>query len=145
MSPCYDIFLKLVEKWQDKDVEGVLAFMDDDIVWHYAAGAMPPLKGKAVARKLLSRFQAEMHGIQWRIFAHAEVGHRLFIEGVDEYMTTEGLRIAAPYAGVIEFRDGLITGWRDYVDIGVIAQQKAGEPLSQQILDLIDREVAPAA
>jgi limonene-1,2-epoxide hydrolase len=145
MSPCYDIFLKLIEKWQDKDVEGVLAFMDDDIVWHYAAGAMPPLKGKAVARKLLARFQAEMHGIQWRIFAHAEVGHRLFIEGVDEYKTTEGLRIAAPYAGVIEFRDGLITGWRDYVDIGVIAQQKAGEPLSQQVLDLIDREVAPTA
>ncbi len=127
----------LIACWQAKDVEGVLAYMDEDIVWHYAAGAMPPIRGKAMARKLLQRFQADMHGIQWRIFAHAEDGDRLFIEGVDEYQTTEGLRIAAPYAGVLDFKDGLITGWRDYVDIGVIAQQKAGEPLSAQVLDLI--------
>jgi limonene-1,2-epoxide hydrolase len=38
---------------------------------------------------------------------------------------------------VLEFKNGLITGWRDYVDIGVIAQQKAGEPLSAQVLGLI--------
>ena len=131
------VLKNLITCWQAKDVEGVLAFMDEDIVWHYAAGAMPPIRGKAMARKLLHRFQADMHGIEWRIFAHAEDGNRLFIEGVDEYRTTEGLRIAAPYAGVLEFKDGLITGWRDYVDIGVIAQQKAGEPLSAQVLGLI--------
>lgn len=145
MTACYATLLKLIEKWQAKDVEGVLAYMDEEIVWHYAAAAMPPIRGKAMARKLLGRFQADMHGIQWRIFAHAEVGNRLFIEGVDEYQSAEGLRIAAPYAGVLEFRDGLITGWRDYVDIGVIAQQKSGEPLSQQVLDLINRETAAAA
>jgi limonene-1,2-epoxide hydrolase len=142
MSPCYDTLIKLIEKWQAKDVEGVLAYMDEEIVWHYAAGAMPPIKGKAMARKLLGRFQAGMHDIQWRVFSHAEVGGRLFIEGVDEYRSEDGLRIAAPYAGVLDFRDGLITGWRDYVDIGVIAQQKAGEPLSQHVLDLIDVDTA---
>lgn len=95
-----------------------------------------------MARKLLSRFQEDMHGIQWRIFAHAEVGETLFIEGVDDYQSTDGHRIAAPYAGVLDFRDGLIIGWRDYVDIGVIAQQKTGEPLSKQVLELINRPTA---
>ena len=44
------------------------------------------------------------HDIQWRIFAHAESGDRLFLEGVDEYRTGDGKRMALPYAGVLEFR-----------------------------------------
>jgi limonene-1,2-epoxide hydrolase len=142
MGRHYDILLKVIETWQTKDAEGVLAHLHEDIIWHYAAAAVPPIRGKAMARKLLTRFQQDMHGIQWRIFAHAEVGDTLFIEGVDDYQSTDGHRIATPYAGVLDFRDGLIIGWRDYVDIGVIAQQKAGEPLSKQVLELITRPTA---
>ena len=142
MGRCYSTLLKVIETWQAKDVEGVLAHMHEDIIWHYAAAAMPPIRGKAMARKLLSRFQQDMHGIQWRIFAHAEVGDTLFIEGVDDYQSIDGHRIATPYAGVLDFRDGLIIGWRDYVDIGVLAQQKTGEPLSTQVLELINRPTA---
>lgn len=142
MDRCYAILRQVIEAWQAKDVERVLAFMHDDIVWHYAAAAMPPVRGKAAARKLLTRFQADMHGIEWRIFAHAETGDRLFIEGVDDYRTTDGHRVATPYAGVLEFRDDLIVGWRDYVDLGVAAQQKAGEPLSRQVAELLDRPLA---
>jgi limonene-1,2-epoxide hydrolase len=142
MGRHYDILLKVIETWQTKDAEGVLAHLHEDIIWHYAAAAMPPIRGKAMARKLLTRFQQDMHGIQWRIFAHAEVGDTLFIEGVDDYQSTDGHRIATPYAGVLDFRDGLIIGWRDYVDIGVLAQQKVGEPLSKQVLELINRPTA---
>ncbi len=142
MGRHYDILLKVIETWQTKDAEGVLDHLHEDIIWHYAAAAMPPIRGKAMARKLLTRFQQDMHGIQWRIFAHAEVGDTLFIEGVDDYQSTDGHRIATPYAGVLDFRDGLIIGWRDYVDIGVLAQQKAGEPLSKQVLELINRPTA---
>jgi limonene-1,2-epoxide hydrolase len=142
MGRHYDILLKVIETWQTKDAEGVLAHLHEDIIWHYAAAAMPPIRGKAMARKLLTRFQQDMHGIQWRIFAHAEVGDTLFIEGVDDYQSTDGHRIATPYAGVLDFRDGLIIGWRDYVDIGVLAQQKTGEPLSKQVLELINRPTA---
>ena len=84
MTRCYAIMQTLIAAWQAKDVEGVLALMSDDVVWHYAAGAMPPVRGKATARKLLTRFQADMHDIRWRIFAYAETGDTLFIEGVDE-------------------------------------------------------------
>jgi len=116
MARLYDTLLQLIEAWQAKDIDRVLSFMHEDIVWHYAAGAMPPVRGKAKAAKLLTRFQAEMHDIRWRLFDHAESADRLFIEGVDEYRSAEGRRIAAPYAGVMEFRDGKIIAWRDYVD-----------------------------
>lgn len=142
MGRHFDTLSKVIAAWQAKDLDGVLAHLADDIVWHYAAPGLPPIRGKAVAAKLLQRFHADMHGIEWRIFAYAEAGERLFIEGVDDYRTTEGRRVAVPYAGVLEFRDGLIVGWRDYVDLGVIEAQKAGEPLSAQVLDLLARETA---
>lgn len=143
MGRRYDILRQVIEAWQAKDIDAVLAHMSDDIVWHYAAPGLPPVRGKAAARKLLTNFQADMHGIEWRIFAHAETADRLFIEGVDDYTTTDGRRVAAPYAGVLEFRGELICGWRDYVDLGVLAQQKAGEGLSRQVVELLDRPVAP--
>ena len=142
MGRHYDILLQVIEAWQAKDIDRVLDFMADDIVWHYAAAAMPPVRGKATAAKLLNRFHGDMHGIQWRIFAYAEAGDRLFIEGVDDYTTAEGHRVATPYAGVLEFRGDLIVGWRDYVDLGVVAQQKAGEPLTAQVEGLLARPVA---
>lgn len=143
MGRRYDILRQVIEAWQAKDIDAVLAHMSDDIVWHYAAPGLPPVRGKAAARKLLTNFQADMHGIEWRIFAHAETADRLFIEGVDDYTTTDGRRVAAPYAGVLDFRGELICGWRDYVDLGVLAQQKAGEGLSRQVVELLDRPVAP--
>ena len=142
MGSRYAILRQVIEAWQAKDIDRVVAHMHDDIVWHYAAAAMPPVRGKAAARKLLERFQTDMHAIQWRIFAHAEAGDRLFLEGVDDYRTSDGRRVAAPYAGVLDFRGDLIIGWRDYVDLGVVAQQKAGEPLSPQVEMLLDRVIA---
>lgn len=142
MSRLYAILQQVIDAWQAKDIDRVLGFMADDIVWHYAVAVMPPVRGKAAARKLLERFQADMHRIEWRIFAHAEAGDRLFVEGVDDYRTTEGHRVATPYAGVLDFRGDLIVGWRDYVDLSVMTEQKTGAPLTRQVLDLLDREVA---
>ena len=141
----YETFLRLIEAWQRKDIDGVLAFVADDIVWHYAAGPMPPVRGKATMRKLLQNFQADMHNVEWRIFAWAESGDRLFLEGVDEYQTADGRRVAAPYAGVIDFRGDLVSGWRDYVDLGLIASQKAGDPVSRHVEDLLARPRAVGA
>jgi hypothetical protein len=45
----------------------------------------------------------------------------------------------APYAGVLDFRGDLVVGWRDYVDVGVMAAQRAGEPLTDQVKSLSDR------
>ncbi|MFC3069187.1 nuclear transport factor 2 family protein [Phenylobacterium soli] len=142
MGRHFDTLSKVIAAWQAKDLDAVLSHLADDIVWHYAAPGLPPIRGKATAAKLLARFHADMHGIEWRIFNWSETYDRLFIEGVDDYRTSEGRRVAVPYAGVLEFRDGLIVGWRDYVDLGVIAAQKSGEPLSAQVLELLGEAAA---
>lgn len=135
-----DTLLGLIRAWRRKDIDGVLALMHDEVVWHYAAVIAPPLKGKAKARKLLESMALQVRDVTWRIFDHAETGDRLFVEGVDEYVSTEGRLVSAPYAGVVEFRDGLIVGLREYFDIGAVNALKAGEPLPEHVRALIARE-----
>jgi limonene-1,2-epoxide hydrolase len=139
MTRRIDQFLSIIDAWKRKDIEAVLATMSDDIVWHFAAGAEPALVGKAQARKFLTRFAADLVEVRWRIFHSAESGDRLFVEGVDEFVTLKGAVVTAPYAGVIEFRGDLVCGWRDYVDVGVIAAQRRGEAASKQVKELADR------
>lgn len=135
--PLYDRLRALIAAWTAKDLERVLGFMSEDIVWQYAAPGLPPLKGKGKARQLLQRFLSEMHDVEWRIEHHAETDHRLFVEGVDAYRTTDGVAVAVPYVGVLDFQDGLIIGWRDYVDLGVITDQKLGKPWPAHLTALV--------
>ncbi len=139
MAAKIDIYLAIIADWKRKDIDAVLSHMRDDIVWHFAAAAEPPLRGKASARKFLTRFGADIAEVRWRVFHHAESGNRLFVEGVDELVSPTGIVTVAPYAGVLEFDGDLVTGWRDYVDVGVMAAQRKGEPLSAQVLELMDK------
>jgi limonene-1,2-epoxide hydrolase len=134
-----EVLKAIIDAWTRKDIEAVLAHMDEDIVWHFAAAAEPPVRGKAQARKFLNRFGGGIADIRWRIFDYAEVGERLFVEGVDEFTTTGGLVVAAPYAGVLDFRGDRVVGWRDYVDVGVMTAQQSGAPISDQVKSLMDR------
>jgi limonene-1,2-epoxide hydrolase len=132
-------FQQVIEAWKRKDVDAVVGMMTDDVVWHYAAAIAPPARGKDAARAFLDRFGKSIAEINWRIFHSAETEDRLFVEGVDEYISTEGVSVAAPYAGIIEFRGDKISGWRDYVDYGVITAMKEGGAYSDQVKELIDR------
>src|SRR5208282_3168914 len=119
MTSRLQIYLALIEDWKRKDIDAVLARLTDDIVWHYAAAAQPPLKSNRAARKFLENFADILGEVRWRVFDAVEVGDRLFVEGVDEFFTKDDVRVATPYAGVLEFRGDLICGWRDYFDSGV--------------------------
>jgi ketosteroid isomerase-like protein len=139
MSPI-QVLLGLINAWKAKDIDGVLSLLHDDVVWYYAAAIASPLKGKAKARKFLEGLAPQVRDVTWRIFDYAERGDRLFVEGVDEYVSTEGRLVSAPYAGVVELRDGKIIGLREYFDLGVMSALKAGEDMKDHVRFLIARE-----
>ena len=139
MSDKLETMKGLIAAWTAGDVDGALAFMTDDIVWHYAAAVAPPLRGKDKARKFLDRFKADLAEVRWRLFDYAERGDKLFVEGVDEFLNREGHWVAAPYAGVLQFRGDLICDWRDYVDVGVMDAQRRGEARSAWVAAMIER------
>ncbi|QUD89490.1 nuclear transport factor 2 family protein [Phenylobacterium montanum] len=139
MPSRFDTYQAIIQAWKNKDIEGVLSHMTDDIVWHYAAAISPPAHGHAGARKFMETFGAKIDEVRWRVFCYAEAGDRLFVEGVDEYITKGGTRVAAPYAGVLEFRGDKICGWRDYVDSGVSSNMQAGGAAPAHVEELIAR------
>lgn len=132
-------FQAVIDAWKRKDIDYVIARMTDDVVWHFAAAVAPPARGKDKCRAFVTRFGAQLAEIRWRIFAHAETADRLFVEGVDEYTTVAGIDVAVPYAGVIDFRGDLISGWRDYIDRATIDAMSAGGAYPPQVVELIDR------
>lgn len=139
----YAQFQAVINHWRRKDATAVLAAMTDDIVWHIAATAKPPVVGKAAAAEFLRTFGGiisdQPGSIRWRIFNHSETADRLFVEGVDEFDGKDGRTVVAPYVGVIEFRGDKICGWRDYVDYGTIEKQRAGDPVPAHVAGLAGR------
>jgi limonene-1,2-epoxide hydrolase len=130
--------LALIGEWHRKDLKAVLARVTDDIVWHTHVGT-PPVRGKAAMSQTLDKLAIEMQQSRWRVFEHAERGDHLFVEGVDEFTTPAGKRVALPYAGVYRFRGTLICEWRDYFDRPLYDRMKAGEPFPDDIDALISR------
>jgi limonene-1,2-epoxide hydrolase len=129
----------MITAWRSKDLEGMLGHIDDDIVWHSHVGS-PPVLGKAAMREFAAKLTAQMNDIRWRIFDVAQNGNRLFLEGVDDFVTAEGRRVVLPYAGVLSFRGARISEWRDYFDRALFDRLKAGEPLPQYLQALTTRE-----
>jgi limonene-1,2-epoxide hydrolase len=128
----------LITAWRGKDLEGMLAHIDDDIVWYSHVGS-PPIIGKVAMREFAGKLTAGMNDIRWRLFDTARNGNRLFVEGVDDFVTNDGRRVALPYAGVLTFKGERISEWRDYFDRALFDRLKAGEPMPAHLQVLVDR------
>lgn len=133
-------FLALVEAWKARDIEGVLGVLHEEIVWHYAVAIAPPVRGKIKARKFLEAMALQVTDVRWRIFDYATRDDRLFVEGVDEYVSQEGHLVSAPYAGVVAFRDSKIIALREYFDISAVNALKAGQTMPEHVRLLIARD-----
>lgn len=130
----------IIAAWHKQDVEGVLAQLTDDIVWHNSSGYAPAIAGKAAMRSVLQTMAPVIQTSAWRMFDFAVSGNCLFTEGVDEFWTKSGGHIAIPYAGIFEFRGPLICNWREYYDGRISSEMKNGAPLTDEIRSLIERK-----
>lgn len=142
MPRLYPVLMAVIEAWHHQDIDGVLAHVTDDIVWRNTSGYAPAIRGKAAMRKALEGMAPLIKTNKWRIFDHAENETRLFMEGVDEFWLTTGQHVAIPYAGSLEFRGLLIHEWREYFDGRISLAMKAGEPMTDEIAQMISRPVA---
>lgn len=132
-----EVVQTIIDSWKKKDVEAVLAQLTEDVEYHYLVGERP-LIGKEWVSKFLNRFGKDISDTNnWRITRSAESGNALLLEGVDDYLATDGTHIRYPYMGAFEFRDGLVSHWRDYADAGLISRVKKGEELPAWLQSLV--------
>ncbi len=106
----------LIACWEQRDIDAVLECLTDDIEYFWHIGSRP-VKGKATMRKFLNNYSGNYDQKRWDIFNFAENGDLLLIEGHEELWDNEHQRtIHQPFMQAFEFRDGLISHWRDYYE-----------------------------
>lgn len=123
MSQMRDTLTAIMEATQAQDNERFLGCLTDDVEYHFHVGS-PCVRGKEGVRRFLARYRTIAEDVVWRVDRLAEADGCLFIEGYEEYTDKRtGDRIAHPYMGILEFRDGKIAKWRDYFEMN---QKKSG-------------------
>jgi len=132
-----DVVRALMRAWSAHDVEGVLALVSDDVIWHYAVG-LPPCLGKAAMGEFLTGLAGHQQELAWRLTNHAETNDRVLVEGVDDYVNPAGHRVQVPYMGAYDFDGDSITGWRDYVDMRTMRAAEKGGGVPEHLVALVE-------
>jgi len=113
-----DLVRRFIGAWEARSVEDVVVMMTPDAV--YKNSGLPDYVGHDQIRAFVGGFLAKSTYVQFKVHHIAETADgTVLTERTDEFRLDEGL-LSVPVMGVFEFQDGLISGWRDYFDPGVI-------------------------
>jgi len=119
-----------IARLNDKDLDGAQALLSDDFVWENI-GMEPPANrvqgGAGMAHRLRAVFDVCVK-IDWIILEQLEAGDTVMNERRDDHYFQPDLfpksnYLAAPVCGVWKVREGKITLWRDYSDLGDFERQ----------------------
>lgn len=111
--------------WNACDIEAMLALCAEDIVYHNIP--MEPVHGITAMRAMVEGFLADIASCDWRTHAIAANGNVVLTERTDGFNFKDGRKAAIRVMGTFELDDaGLITGWRDYFDMGEFQREFAG-------------------
>jgi len=113
-----------------KDLAACEALLDAEVVYHNV-GSDPAIGRDATLASL--KFQFDMfEPIAFVIRNLAVDGDTVLTERVDE-VTANGIMAPVPLMGTFETRNGLITAWRDYFDMGLTGRLVAGEDVGAHL------------
>ena len=115
--------LAFIAAWEARDVEKILAAMTPDAIYHNIP--MQAMKGREAIREFVAPFLAGATRVEWTVHNIAEnAGGTVLTERTDVFEMGPK-RISLPVMGTFEFRDGLISAWRDYFDLADFQRQMA--------------------
>ena len=97
---------------------GVLrAFFADDVVYHNIP--MGPAEGIEATMATIDMFLSICEGLEFEVHHLASDGDVVLTERTDTF-TMHGKTAPLPVMGTFHVRDGKITAWRDYFDMGQV-------------------------
>jgi len=122
MSDQTQLVRDFISKFNEKDVDGIMAFFAEDAVYHN----MPsdPVTGLEGIRQLVSFFVDRADTIDWEITHIAQTDNTVLTERIDRFII-KGNEVVLPIMGAFEIRDGKIAAWRDYFDMATWQRQTA--------------------
>lgn len=117
------VILDFIAAWSRLDVEELLAFFCEDGVYHNMP--MSPVAGKAALRPFIGAFLKGWSSTEWDVLNIMSAGDVVIAERLDRTKVGDK-SIDLPCCGVFEMRDGRISVWRDYFDMGTYTRALAG-------------------
>lgn len=109
-----------IKAWCDRDLDAIMDHFTDDAA--YANVPMgPPHVGKPAIRAFVEGFIGSATGIEFVVHHQVEGADGVVMNERTDILDLGGNHIELPVMGVFEFRDGRISAWRDYFDMGAFA------------------------
>lgn len=107
--------------WEDRDVEAILATLDDAVVFQNVPA--PAVHGLAATRDFILPIIRETIAIDFELLALAvnEHGDTVLTERLDRLHYPSGV-VEIPVMGVFVVRNETIVEWRDYSDFASIGE-----------------------
>jgi limonene-1,2-epoxide hydrolase len=109
--------------WSKMDLDKILAFLTPDCFYHNIP--MEPLVGHAAIRPFMEPMVASSSSITYVVHAIAEAPNGWVLTERTDIMVMGDKTVSIPVMGVFEFKDGLISAWRDYWDLPSFEKQMA--------------------
>jgi limonene-1,2-epoxide hydrolase len=123
MSAHLDTVRTFFAAWARQDHTAVLELLHEEVVYQNMPFA-EVLRGRPEIAKFMAKFGRGMEDIRVDLRHLIASGDVVFHEGTENYIR-KGRPVSLPYAGVFEFKDGKIIGWRDYFDYASLERQLA--------------------
>lgn len=123
MSSNTDLVQEFCAVWPSMDLDRVMGFFADDAVYTNIP-IDPPNEGTEAIRKTIEGFFGMAKKIEFVVHHATEnAAGVVMTERTDRFLIAkeDGSEkwAEAPVMGVFEIRDGKITAWRDYFDMGM--------------------------
>ncbi|MFA5495340.1 MAG: limonene-1,2-epoxide hydrolase family protein [Porticoccaceae bacterium] len=116
-------FLNLFHGDQWPDFDQAVSMFAENCVCYVVYPTTPPVKGRAALRQELERQARDSSNPKCVINAVANNGKQVFVERVDSFLTL-GKPLSISINSVFDVNDdGLIEGWREYMDPMTTARQ----------------------
>jgi limonene-1,2-epoxide hydrolase len=118
------IVRQLCDTFEKHDAEAFRPFFTDDVVYHNIP--MDPAVGIEESIAFITGFLGMFDSLVIETTNLAVRGNVVLTERVDTFKLN-GIEAALPVMGTFEIRDGKISAWRDYFDMGQITKMLSGE------------------
>ncbi len=117
VTPAENVWQRLLGHLEARDASAAATCFTTNGSWQNVPH--PPAVGRAAIEGLLAPILRRSERVQWDVVTSAYEAHRGWLERVDRFWI-DGTEYAVRCNGVFEVdaTTGLITEWRDYVDLG---------------------------
>ena len=134
MATPIEVVERFCAAFSAKDVDTIAGLLADDVVYHNVG--MAPADGKEASLAMIQGFLDMSEGMSFEIHRISASGDSVLTERTDTF-TINGAKAPIPVMGAFDLRDGLITGWRDYFDLGLTTKMMSGEAVEPGVLPVI--------